>query len=704
MTRSDAAAADNPYLRDPPTEFEDPDDLAEGEARGQAEQLREAIRQHDHRYYVEADPQIPDRAYDALFARLEELEDAFDIATETSPTRRVGGEPLDELVTVEHVAPMLSIDSSGDPDEVREFDERVRRELDTSEGQQSLTDFEGDPDIEYLCEPKFDGLSIEVIYEDGTYERAATRGDGREGDDVTQNVRTIRSVPQRLRGKYPDYLAVRGEVYMPRDAFAEHNRERVERGDDPFANPRNAAAGTLRQLDPTVTAERPLACFFFGVLETSHEFTSHEEQYETLREWGLPVNDRVAVVPNIEDAIDYRDRLGEAREDLNYEIDGTVFKINDLAACDRLGATARAPRWAYAYKFPARSEVTAITDITVQIGRTGRATPVALLDPVEVGGVEVSRATLHNPGEIAELGVNTGDRVRLQRAGDVIPYVVEVVEDGGEGVFEFPETCPVCDSAIERDGPLAFCTGGVACPAQLQRALSHYASREGLDIEGLGEERIDQLLDAELVTSIPDLYDLREADLARLEGWGEKSAANLRTELDAAKEPPLSEFLTALGVPEVGSTTAESLAREFGTLDALMDASEAELREVPDIGPRVASEIRDFFDSEQNRETVAGLRERGVAPESVGRERGDALAGETFVFTGGLSEMTREEAEGLVEQHGANSTGSVSGNTDYLVVGDDPGQTKREDAESEDVPELTEEEFVELLGERGIDV
>jgi DNA ligase (NAD+) len=491
---------------------------------------------------------------------------------------------------------------------------------------------------------------------------------------------------------------------MPRDAFAEHNRERVERGDDPFANPRNAAAGTLRQLDPAVTAERPLACFFFDVLETSYGFDSHEEQYEKLREWGLPVNDSVELVGSIEAAIDYRDRLGEAREDLNYEIDGTVFKVNDLAACERLGTTSRAPRWAYAYKFPARSEVTRVTDITVQIGRTGRATPVALLDPVEVGGVEVSRATLHNPGEVEALGVNTGDRVRLQRAGDVIPYVVEVVEAGGEGVFEFPENCPVCDSAIERDGPLAFCTGGIACPAQLQRALEHYASREGLDIEGLGEERIDQLLDAGLLNSVPDLYDLREADLARLEGWGEKSAANLRAELDAAKEPPLSEFLTALGVPEVGATTAESLAREFRTLEGVMDANEDDLRDVPDIGPRVAGEIQDFFDSERNRRTVAGLRERGVEPRTVERERGDALAGETFVFTGGLSALTREEAEDLVEEHGARSTGSVSGNTDYLVVGESPGLTKREDAESEDVPELTEEEFVELLGEHGIEL
>lgn len=702
---------DNPYVADPDTEFAPTEELSEEKAHEQGERLRAAIRHHDYRYYIENDPEIPDRAYDALFSRLEELEDAFDLHEPDSPTQRVGGEPLDELRSVKHVAPMLSIDSSGDPDEVREFDARVRRELaGGGGGQQSLADFEAekDPDeieVEYVCEPKFDGLSIEVIYEDGVYERAATRGDGHEGDDVTANVRTIRSVPQRLRGEYPGFLAVRGEVYMPRDAFSEHNRERVERGDDPFANPRNAAAGTLRQLDPSITAERPLSCFFFGVLDSSYEFDTHGEQYEKLREWGLRVTDRVAVVSDIEAGIDYRDRLMAEREDLAYEIDGTVFKLNDIAAAERLGTTARAPRWAYAYKFPARTEVTKITDITVQIGRTGRTTPVALLDPVEVGGVEVSRATLHNPAEIEELGVNVGDRVRLQRAGDVIPYVVEVVEDGGEGVFEFPERCPVCGSPIERDGPLAFCTGGVACPAQLQRALEHYASREGLDIEGLGEERIEQLLDVGFVESIPDLYDLRTADLSQLEGWGEKSAENLRSELEQSKEPQLSDFITALGVPEVGATTATTLAHEFGNLDAVMNASEAELREVPDIGPRVASEIRGFFESERNRETITGLRERGVEPQTVERadEGGDELDGLTFVFTGALSRSTREEAEALVERHGANSTGSVSGNTDYLVVGENPGQTKREDADTENVPELTEEEFEELLEERGIE-
>ena len=707
------APTDNPYTADPDPEFAPVEKLSEEDARDQAEQLRAALRYHDHRYYVANDPAIDDRTYDALFARLEALEDAFDLPTENSPTRRVGGEPLDELRTVEHVAPMLSIDSSGDPDEVREFDERVRRELARNGGgQRSLADFDGEDDesdgesdpadvtVEYVCEPKFDGLSIEVVYENGVYERAATRGDGVEGDDVTANVRTIGSVPQRLQGEYPDYLAVRGEIYMPREAFTAHNRERVERGDDPFANPRNAAAGTLRQLDPSITAERPLACFFFGVLDSSYGFETHEEQYAKLPEWGLRVTDRVTVVDGIEAAIDYRDRLGEDRESLDYEIDGAVFSVDDLAACERLGTTSRAPRWAYAYKFPARTETTRVADITVQIGRTGRATPVALLDPVAVGGVEVSRATLHNPGEVEELGVNVGDEVRLKRAGDVIPYVTEVVDDGGEGTFAFPDRCPICDSPIERDGPLAFCTGGVSCPAQLQRAVEHYASREGLDIEGLGEERIEQLIDAGLVESLPDLYDLREADLAALDGWGARSAANLRAELERSTEPALADFLTALGVPEVGSTTATALASEFGGLDALMDAEEAALRDVPDVGPRVASEIREFFANERNRETIAGLRERGVEPEAVETEAGDELAGLTFVFTGGLSNATREEATEHVERHGARTTGSVSSNTDYLVVGNEPGQRKRGDADAADVPELTESEFEALLAER----
>jgi DNA ligase (NAD+) len=689
----DDAPSDNPYVVDPPTDFEPVTDLREAAAREQAEQLRDAVRYHDHRYYVQNDPVIGDRAYDALFTRLQDLEDEFDLDTEGSPTQRVGGEPLDELETVEHVAPMKSIDASGEADDVRAFDERVRDRL-------AAADYEGE--VAYVCEPKFDGLSVEVVYEDGRYQRAATRGDGEEGEDVTANVRTIGAIPQRLRGDHPDFLAVRGEVYMPRDAFSEYNRERIERGDEPFANPRNAAAGTLRQLDPSVTAERPLDAFFFEILAASDRPDSNWADLQRFPEWGLPVSGQGERVDDIEGAIDYRDRMLDQRDDLDYEIDGVVIKVDDRAACELLGSTARAPRWAFAYKFPARTERTRVTDIAVQVGRTGRLTPVALLDPVEVGGVTVSRASLHNPDEIADLNVNVGDEVRIKRAGDVIPDVVEVVEKHSDGHFAFPDTCPVCDSPVEREGPMAFCSGGLACDAQLERAIEHYASRKGLDIEGLGPERLQQLLDAGLVEGIPDLYDLERDDLAALEGWGETSAANLRSELDAARNPELADFLTAIGVPEVGPATARALAREFGTLDAVMDASEEELRDVPDVGEVVASEIRGFFDSEENQQVIERLREQGVEPQAAETEGGDELAGLTFVFTGSLEEYTREEAQELVERHGGSATSSVSGNTNYLVVGDNPGTAKREDAAENDVPQIDEGEFEDLLAERGV--
>ena len=685
---------DNPYVRDPPLDFEPVEALDPGAARERVEQLREAIRYHDDRYYRRADPVVSDRTYDALFDRLETLEDEFGLRSETSPTRRVGGEPVDELETVEHVSPMLSIDSSGEAADVRAFDERVR---------DRLADAGDEGPIEYLCEPKFDGLSVELVYEDGELERAATRGDGAEGDDVTANIRTIRSVPLALRGDHPEFLAVRGEVFMPRAAFQEYNRERIERGDDPFANPRNAAAGTLRQLDPTVTAERPLDCFVFGVLDDGgYGFETRLEEHETVGSWGFHVDDHTRLVEDVDGAIEFRDRMLEQRDELDYEIDGTVVKLDRKAACETLGATSRAPRWAFAYKFPARSEETTIRDVVVQVGRTGRLTPVALLDPVEVGGVEVSRATLHNPDQIEGLGVDIGDRVRLKRAGDVIPYIEEVVESHGDDHFEFPARCPVCESPVERDGPMAFCTGGVACPAQLRRAVQHYASRTGLDIEGLGEKAVDQLLDEGVIGSLPDLYDLIVEELAAFEGWGERSAENLLAELEAAKEPPLSDFLSALGVPEVGPTTAADLAHHFGTLDAVMSATPEELQAVEGVGETVAEEISEFFDSEQNRAVVESLRERGVEPQSAGTA-GDALEGLTFVFTGSLDGLTREDAQDLVEANGGSATSSVSGNTDYLVVGENPGRSKREDAEANDVPTIDEPEFEAFLEDHGID-
>ncbi|ELY50759.1 NAD-dependent DNA ligase LigA [Natronorubrum bangense] len=683
---------DNPYLRNPPTEFEPLEELSEEAAREQVEHLRAAIREHDRRYYVENDPIIADRTYDALFTRLQDLEDAFDLSHPDSPTRSVGGEPLESFDTVEHVAPMLSIDASGGADDVREFDDRVRREVGA---------------VDYVCEPKFDGVSMAFIYEDGRLERAVTRGDGREGDDVTANARTIGSVPQRLHGDRPDFLAVRGEVYMPKDAFQAHNRERIERGEEPFANPRNATAGTIRQLDPSIVADRPLEVFFFDVLEASELEASHREELERFPEFGLRVNDRVEVVDSIEGAIDYRDRMLEVRDDLNYEIDGTVIKVDDREAREELGRTARHDRYAYAYKFPARAEITPIADVAVQIGRTGRVTPVALLEPVDVGGVTVSRASLHNPEEIAEKNVNVGDTVRVQRAGDVIPYVEEVVEKDSEGHYELPKHCPVCDSAIERDGPMAFCTGGLACDAQLRRSIEYYASDDGLDLEGLGEKSVRQLVDASLLESVADLYKLERDELTELEGWGETSAENLLSEIEASREPPLADFLSALGIPHVGPTTARELAREFGSFEAVREAAKTDperLEGVDDVGETVAGQIHDFFASEANAAAVDDLLEHVSPQESDPEHGGDALEGLTVVFTGSLEGITRGEAQDIVEAHGANATGSVSGNTDYLVVGENPGQTKRDDAAANDVPIIDEDEFRELLEEQGIDL
>ena len=712
---TEAPPSENPYVREPDTEFAPPDELDSDEAREQAEQLREAIRYHDYRYYVENDPVISDRAYDELFERLEELEEAFDLDTEGSPTQRVGGEPMDELSDVELIVPLLSLDSSGETEDVRAFDDRVHREL-------------GDEAVDYVCEPKFDGLSIEIVYVDGNYERAATRGDGEVGDDVTENVRTIASVPQRLRGDPPGVLVVRGEIHMPLAAFQEHNAERVEQGKDPFANPRNAAAGSLRQLDPSVTAERPLDCFFYDVLWTEAEpapvdeigpdgvddaasvggltlagLDSHWDEHQRLPEWGLQVNDRHRLVDDVDDAIAFRDELLDARGELDYEIDGTVLKVDDRDQCRRLGTTSRHYRWAYAYKFPARTEETRIADIVVQVGRTGRLTPVALLDPVDVGGVTVSRASLHNQSEIAELSVDVGDVVKVERAGDVIPYVAEVVEDNSEGHFELPDECPVCGSDVEADGPLRFCTGGLSCPAQLKRAVEHYASDSGLDIEGIGEEAAGQLVDAGLIEdSVADLYGIDADELAELEGWGERSAEKLREGIEDSKSPPLGEFLSALGIPEVGPTMAADLATAFGDLESLIDADEAEIREVEGFGPTVAAHVAEFFANERNRRVIERLREAGVEPEPPEAiEAGNELDGLTFVFTGSLS-VTRDEAESLVEAHGANATGSVSSNTDYLVAGGNPGATKREDAAAEDVPIVDEEAFAELLAERGV--
>lgn len=669
--------ADNPYVRDPDTSFAPVDELNEDEAREQVADLRAAIEYHDYRYYVENDPVIADRAYDELFERLQALEDAFDLHDENSPTQRVGGEPLDELETVEHVVPLLSLQSSGEVDEIREFDRRICDRV---------------GEVNYSAEPKFDGFSVEVVYEDGAFDRAVTRGDGQRGEDVSANVRTIRSVPLHLPDDAPDFLAVRGEVYMPRSGFQELNERRIERGDDPFANPRNAAAGTVRLLDPETVADRPLDVFFYDVIDTSADLDAQTEAFDLLRDLGFRVNDETTVVDDVDAVIDYRNRLMDERDDLEYEIDGIVAKVVDFDAREELGSTARHPRWAFAYKFPARTGETTVERIIVQVGRTGKLTPVALLDPVDVQGVTISRATLHNASQIERLGVREGASVRLERAGDVIPEVVEVTE-GGNGYFEMPDACPVCDGNVAQEGEHHYCTNA-SCPAQLRRSLQHFCSRDAMDIEGLGAEAADQLVEAGLIESLADLYDLDRDSLVALDGWGERSADNLLAELEASKHVALGTFIYALGIRHVGTERARALAAAF-SLDELLDATVEDLRAVDDVGPEVAEAVVDYFDSEANVEMVERLLDAGVEPER--QERGDELDGLTVVFTGSVPGYTRSELTELLETHGANVTSSVSGETDYLVVGENPGTRKREQAEAEGVKTLDPTAFEERI-------
>jgi len=670
----------NRYVRDPDTDFAPADGLSEREAREQAERLREAIDYHDYRYYVANDPVIADRTYDALFGRLVELEDAFDLDAENSPTKRVGAAPLDELESREHVTELLSLDSSADADEVREFDRRVREVV-------------GDPT--YSMEPKFDGFSVEVVYEEGAFDRAVTRGDGVTGEDVSANVRTIRSVPLRLPEDAPDFLALRGEVYMPRPGFVDLNERRIENGEDPFANPRNAAAGTVRQLDPAVVADRPLDVFFYDVLDASAELSSQHEVWTLLDELGFRVTDWNDV-GDIEDFLDYRESVLDARDDLDFEVDGVVAKVDDFDERERLGETARHPRWAFAYKFPARTGQTTVQRIVVQVGRTGKLTPVALLDPVDVQGVTISRATLHNASQVRELGVAEGSVVEIERAGDVIPEVVAVVEDG-DGDFEMPERCPVCDSAVQQEGEYHFCTGDLSCPAQLRRSLKHYCSRGAMDIEGVGEKVARRLVESGLVADLADLYELSVADLAAMEGFGERSAEKLIGEIEHSEDAPLSDFLFGLGIRHVGAERAVDLADAFA-LAELGTADRDDLLAVPDVGPEVADSVVSFFANERNQETLDDLLEH-VSPKRRDRERAGDLEGLTFVFTGSVDGYTRRELADELERRGANVTGSVSGATDYLVVGDNPGDRKRRDAESEGVETIDSEAFVERFVE-----
>ena len=658
--------------------------MSDASLRARLERLRELLHEHSHRYYVLDEPSIPDVEYDRLFRELQELEERHpEWRSEDSPTRRVGGEPLAAFNQVRHETPMLSLDNAFSAQELRDFDERIRGRLENADH------------LHYACEPKLDGIAVSLLYVDGVLVRGATRGDGRVGEDISENVRTIQSIPLRLKGgDWPAELEVRGEIYIPRAGFEQLNREARENGTKVFVNPRNAAAGSLRQLDSRITAKRPLEMCCYGVavaVAGESWFARHSEALERLASWGFRINAEMAVVKGVDACLDYYQQLLSRRDHLSYDIDGIVFKVDDVALQQRLGFVSRAPRWAIAHKFPAQEETTLLKDVEFQVGRTGAVTPVAKLEPVFVGGVTVSNATLHNLDEIERLGVKIGDTVVVRRAGDVIPQIVQVVIDQREESVRdipIPKCCPVCNSELERAPGEAVlrCTGGLVCAAQRKEAIKHFASRKAMDIDGLGDKLVEQLVDAGVIDTMADLYNLTLEQLTGLERMGKKSAENLLVALADSKNTTFARFLYALGIREVGEATALSLAQHFNSLEALMAASEAALLEVADVGPIVASHIHSFFGSDHNRAVIAQLREYGVGWSQMLVRSGDdqPLVGQTWVLTGNLEAMTRSEAKEKLQTLGAKVAGSVSSKTDCLVAGANAGSKLRK-AEELDV-------------------
>ncbi len=669
-------------------------------AAARAAELRAQIAQHDYRYYVLDDPLVSDAQYDRLMQELRALEAAHpQLVIPDSPTQRVAGSANAAFGEVVHTVPMLSLDNAFTEADVQGFDRRIHERLGVS------------GDLDYVAEPKLDGLAVTVLYREGLLERAATRGDGVSGEDVTANVRTIRAVPQRLRAPAPPLLEARGEVFMPIARFERMNALARERGEKVFVNPRNAAAGSLRQLDARITAARPLSAFFYGLgsLEGASPPARESELLQMLRALGLPVSAEVQAVRGVAGCLAYFRRMGERRATLPYQIDGVVYKLEERADQERVGFVSRAPRWAIAHKFPADEALTVVKGIEFQVGRTGALTPVARLEPVFVSGVTVSNVTLHNIDEVRRKDVRVGDTVVVRRAGDVIPEVVSVVperrpKDTTE--VQLPTQCPVCHSRVLRaEGEaVARCTGGFTCRAQRVEALRHFASRRALDIEGLGEKLVEQLVEREQVRSPADLYALSLPQLVQLERMGEKSAANLLAAIEKSKSTTLPRLLYGLGIREVGEATALALARHFGTLERLMDADELAIRRVPDVGPVVAAHVAAFFASAEHRKVINELQHKGVKWAEMSAFRAQAqqpLAGSTFVLTGTLSGMTREQAQEALSARGAKLSASVSKKTSFVVAGSDPG-SKLKRALALGVPVLDEQQLRELLrGEGG---
>ncbi|VUT21522.1 DNA ligase [Klebsiella pasteurii] len=662
-------------------------------------ELRTTLRHHEYLYHVMDTPEIPDAEYDRLMRELRELEAQHpELITPDSPTQRVGAAPLAAFSQIRHEVPMLSLDNVFDEESFLAFNKRVQDRLKNTD------------DLTYCCELKLDGLAVSILYENGVLVQAATRGDGTTGEDITSNVRTIRAIPLKLHGdNIPQRLEVRGEVFLPQAGFEKINEEARRTGGKVFANPRNAAAGSLRQLDPRITAKRPLTffCYGVGVLEGGELPRSHSARLQQFKFWGLPVSERVKLCHSPEEVLTYYRKVEEDRPNLGFDIDGVVIKVDSLDLQEQLGFVARAPRWAVAFKFPAQEQMTFVRDVEFQVGRTGAITPVARLEPVQVAGVLVSNATLHNADEIERLGLRIGDKVVIRRAGDVIPQVVNVVlserpEETREIVF--PAHCPVCHSDVERvEGEVVTrCTGGLICGAQRKEALKHFVSRRALDVEGMGDKIIDQLVEKEYVHTPADLFQLTPGKLTGLDRMGPKSAQNVVDALEKSKETTFARFLYALGIREVGEATAAGLAAHFGTIEALEQASIDDLQKVPDVGIVVATHVRNFFAEESNREVIAQLRKEGVrwpAPVVVNAEEIDSpFAGKTVVLTGSLSQLSRDEAKAQLVALGAKVAGSVSKKTDLVIAGEAAG-SKLAKAQELGIAVIDENEMLRLLGE-----
>lgn len=660
------------------------------EAKKEINRLRKEISVHNHKYYVENNPVISDYEFDQLVKKLEALEEQFpDLITPDSPTQRVGGEPLGGFETVKHKVSMLSLDNTYTYDELREFDERIKKHV---------------TDVSYVVEPKIDGAGVALLYKNGMLVRGATRGDGVQGDNITTNLKTIRSIPLTLRDKTLQNVEVRGEVYMPLSGFRQYNKEQKKKGEPPFANPRNAAAGSLRQLDPRIVATRPLDVFVYFISFSEKHFETHQQAVEALKSAGFRVNPLIKKVNDIEEAIDYCKDLEQQRDSLDYEIDGAVIKINSIKQQEELGSTTKHPRWAIAYKFAAKQATTKLNDITIQVGRTGVLTPVAILDPVEVGGVTVSRATLHNFDELRRKDIKVGDWVLVERSGDVIPQVVKSIVEkrtGTERRKNIPKKCPICGTVIvHSEGEVAVRCPNKCCPARLKWRIKYYASRDAMDIDHLGESTIDKLIEKRLIDNIADLYTLTKENIITLEGFKEKSAQNLLDSIEKSKQQDLSRLIFGLGIRHVGKYAAQLLAARYTSIDELAKTSPDELKEIEGLGEKTADSIGTFFATEENMHLITRLKDIGVKTKGVKKER-TPLTRKKFLFTGSLNSLSRPEASDLVEQQGGIVSSSLSKDLDYVVVGEKPG-SKYEKAQKLNLTIISEDEFLSIIKKKEI--